>query len=123
MSIFTENYRLCVKLLGDRLAVSGKGVCNIVLSFDRKRNIAYRRFVLGEGVTAMVENISTQVPAIMDIAGNLISTLITVIRDNLPMLVESGLSMLVSLIGGIRDNIYSSCIGNIVHFISKLKLK
>ena len=24
---------------------------------------------------------------------------------------------------GIRDNIYSSCIGNIVHFISKLKLK
>ena len=24
---------------------------------------------------------------------------------------------------GIRDNIYSSCIGNIVYFISKLKLK
>ena len=24
---------------------------------------------------------------------------------------------------GIRDNIYSSCIGNLVYFISKLKLK
>lgn len=62
--------------------------------------------MISEGVTAMVENIATQVPALMDVAGNLINTLIGVIRENLPMLVESGLAMLFSLVDGIKNNIY-----------------
>ena len=62
--------------------------------------------MISDGVTAMVENIATQIPMMMDIAGELIKTLVQVIGDNLPMLIESGLSMLVSLIGAIKDNMH-----------------
>ena len=37
MSVFTENNGLCIKLLGDRLAVSGKSIGNIIKPTDSQR--------------------------------------------------------------------------------------
>lgn len=60
---------------------------------------------ISESITWIVDDISAMAPKILEIVGNLISTLVTVISENLPVLVESGLSMLVSLLSGIGNNL------------------
>ena len=75
-----------------------------VISGD-EGGIAEASTMISEGITSMLENISTMVPQIVEIAKSLFSTIITVISENLPMLIESGLSMLTSLLSGIGDNL------------------
>jgi phage-related protein len=67
--------------------------------------IAEASTMITEGVTAMVETISTQAPAIMDIVVSLLETIVNVIAENLPILIENGVSMLTSILSGIGDNL------------------
>ena len=67
--------------------------------------IAEASTMLSEGVSAMIENIGTMAPQIIDIIGSLISTTLSVISDNLPTLLEGGLSLLTSLLKGVSNNI------------------
>jgi len=50
-------------------------------------------------IEAFIENIGTQVPKMLDVASNLISTLINTISDNLPQIVDAGLKIVTQLLG------------------------
>lgn len=61
--------------------------------------------MVSEQVTAMVENVSTILPQMVEVASTLFTTLFEVIAQNLPLIVNEGAKMLSSLLSGIANNI------------------
>lgn len=90
----------------NELGASFNYLLSSIISGD-EGGIAEASVMITEGVTSMVESISAMAPQIVEIAGTLISTLLSVISENLPTLLESGLALLGSLLSGISSNLGS----------------
>lgn len=61
--------------------------------------------IVSDGITNFVESIKTAVPQIMNVAGSLIDTFLSVITENSDYILESGASLLLNLVSGISNNI------------------
>jgi phage-related protein len=90
----------------DGLAGSFNGLLSAIISGD-EGGIEEAMVMIEEQVTAMIENVSSMLPGLVDIASRIISTLIQVISQNLPTIVTKGMEMLSSLLSGIADNLGS----------------
>lgn len=67
--------------------------------------IAEATTMISEGVTAMVENISTNAPKLIETVGSLLTTIVGVIAENLPKLTTSILSLIPTLISLITSQL------------------
>ena len=85
------------------LAGSVNGLISAIISGD-EGGIEKAMSTVSEQVTAMVTNIGQSAPQIVQIAKDLISTLLQVIADNLPVLLEGGVEILSSMLDGISSN-------------------
>ena len=63
--------------------------------------------MISNSVSALVNNISEQVPQLVDLAGTLIQTLGQALVDNLPVITSAGLQIITQLLNGITSNLGS----------------
>ena len=58
-----------------------------------------------EYIEAFIENIGEQVPKMLEIGSNLISTLVSTISNNLPQILNAGIQVITTLLNGITSNL------------------
>jgi phage-related protein len=106
------------------VSASVNGLLSAIISGD-KGGIKDAMNAVSEQVTAMVENVSAMLPDLMDIAKNLISTLLQVIAENLPLILNEGTKMLSSLLKGISANLGTimPVIVSVIEFIAEAILE
>ena len=80
------------------------GLLSAIISGD-EGGIEEAMSMVGEQVTAMVENVSKMLPELVKIAEKLISTLLKVVADNLPTILREGAKLISTLLQGISQNI------------------
>lgn len=57
--------------------------------------------MISEGIAGIVDSISEAVPAVLEVGGQILNSLISVITSNLPMVIEAGTQLIVSLVTGV----------------------